>query len=458
MTVCDVLATPAGASVVPARPAPVQDVPAAALLRYRMVAQFRDMMEEFCAQSGVKVPNNAFTRWFVDQPHGGQDALFPDVPAFEQFRGELRQLDASEAVLDAVQERMRSLASTFGAALAAVRQAAAQPPGAISIASDGGTARVTYKDASFTVNATHFAKLQGLYAAAGGQPDSWPPALFCLLARYGTLGELGDAGFHGALHERVFEALEEHFGVEAECFASPLNCRLQKFCSAFPDVDTPFGSRGSFFEYHPEEGSFEVNPPFTEPLMAAAATHMEELLGAAAEAGRPLSFAVFIPCWVDSACWRTMRGSRHLTRFFVVPKGRHSYIVGNQHVASRRYFPAAFDTGVFFLQTAAGMARWPPSDASARALRTAFDATHLELSRRGAEQLRNTLQRKHARDAAAQWSREEEAYAEYVSPALAALQAAGQAQGEACSEGEGDDDAQPAKHLCASCPGDVPII
>ncbi|CAN0172925.1 unnamed protein product [Phaeothamnion confervicola] len=41
---------------------------------------------------------------------------------------------------------------------------------------------------------------------------------------------------------------------QLECFASPLNCRYSSFCSAFKDVDSRFGSIGSFFEFHPNEG------------------------------------------------------------------------------------------------------------------------------------------------------------------------------------------------------------
>jgi len=40
---------------------------------------------------------------------------------------------------------------------------------------------------------------------------------------------------------------------------------------AFPDVDAPFGSVGSFFALTPTYGSFEVNPPFVPSIMDATA-------------------------------------------------------------------------------------------------------------------------------------------------------------------------------------------
>lgn len=51
-------------------------------------------------------------------------------------------------------------------------------------------------------------------------------------------------GLQGALPVSVFEVLNRQFGVTFECFASPLNCYFKQFCSAFPDIDSFFGSRG----------------------------------------------------------------------------------------------------------------------------------------------------------------------------------------------------------------------
>ncbi len=45
----------------------------------------------------------------------------------------------------------------------------------------------------------------------------------------------------------VFRLLRDRLAVGCECFASPLNASFARFGSAFPDVDGPFGSAGSFF-------------------------------------------------------------------------------------------------------------------------------------------------------------------------------------------------------------------
>ena len=46
--------------------------------------------------------------------------------------------------------------------------------------------------------------------------------------------------------------------MSTEAFASPLNCYCPSYFSAFSDVDTPFGSLGTFAVAQPQRGSFEV--------------------------------------------------------------------------------------------------------------------------------------------------------------------------------------------------------
>jgi len=58
------------------------------------------------------------------------------------------------------------------------------------------------------------------------------------------MGPTEGFGQQGALPVPVFECLNRVFGVTFECFASPLNCYFRQYCSAFPDTDGFFGSRG----------------------------------------------------------------------------------------------------------------------------------------------------------------------------------------------------------------------
>lgn len=90
-------------------------------------------------------------------------------------------------------------------------------------------------------------------------------------------------GLHAALPHKAFDLLNRKFRVTFECFASPFNCYFSQYCSAFPDIDCYFGSRGSFFEFRPKSGSFQANPPFSEEVMLAMADHMISLLDGMSE-------------------------------------------------------------------------------------------------------------------------------------------------------------------------------
>ena len=80
-----------------------------------------------------------------------------------------------------------------------------------------------------------------------------------------------------------------------ECFASPLNCYAERYCSAFGEAEHQFGSLGSFFDLDPRSGTFEANPPFVPELMNAMVDRIHALL---ADPKRgPLSFLVVIPAW-----------------------------------------------------------------------------------------------------------------------------------------------------------------
>mmetsp|Transcript_24515 Transcript_24515/g.60067 ORF Transcript_24515/g.60067 Transcript_24515/m.60067 type:complete len:437 (+) Transcript_24515:48-1358(+) len=73
--------------------------------------------------------------------------------------------------------------------------------------------------------------------------------LYCCLGRYEMIK---GAGYQCAMPPVAFDALHSPkklgLGTTIECFASPFNCRYKQYCSAFPDLETKFGSLGSFFD------------------------------------------------------------------------------------------------------------------------------------------------------------------------------------------------------------------
>ena len=181
-------------------------------------------------------------------------------------------------------------------------------------------------------------------------------------------------GHHAALHGEVFDVLKYgSLRVEAELFASPLNCRYDVFCSAHADVDAPFGSLGSFFAFAPRDGSFEVNPPFVSALVARVAARLESLLADAEARGAALSFPVITPHWPRRAAWEALAGSAFRVRPPLVIAARdHGYVDGAQHCRKKRHKPASCDTSVLFLQTSRGRDVYPPTDETVEALKDAF--------------------------------------------------------------------------------------
>jgi phosphorylated CTD-interacting factor 1 len=184
-------------------------------------------------------------------------------------------------------------------------------------------------------------------------------------------------GHHAALPYDVFDVLK--YGplrVEAELFASPLNCRYDVFCSAHADVDAPFGSLGSFFAFEPKDGSFEVNPPFESDVVLAVARRLERLLKDAEARNDALSFTVITPYWPKRAAWEALNKSAFRTRAPVVVAARdHFYVDGAQHCKRKTHKPASCDTSVLFLQTSRGREKYVATDETVEALRAAFRPT-----------------------------------------------------------------------------------
>ena len=204
-------------------------------------------------------------------------------------------------------------------------------------------------------------------------------ALFCVLLRYKACR---GGGFHAALGAPAFAALRAPpVGARFEGFASPLNCRYRRYCSAFVDVDAPFGSLGSWFGVRPAAGSFELNPPFVEPLVLSLCDHLEALLARADARGRALAFAVVVGANAAArahAAWRRLTASPYARGAVVVPLHEHGYFEGNQHLVADGASAtrlATCDTAVVVLQSARAYADAPAGDAALAAVADGLRAT-----------------------------------------------------------------------------------
>ncbi|XP_063315233.1 mRNA (2'-O-methyladenosine-N(6)-)-methyltransferase [Pelobates fuscus] len=254
-----------------------------------------------------------------------------------------------------------------------------QPQGGVDVRVEGSTVCVRFREESVRMNQGYFSKLFQLYRLSctdDPASDKFICRMWCLLRRYQVMfgtAQYEGSGLQGALPVHVFQALHKHFGVTSECFASPLNCYFKQYCSAFPDTDGYFGSRGPFLSFFPVSGSFEANPPFSEELMDAMVTHFEYLLESS---DQPLSFIIFIPEWRDppTPALTRMESSRFKRHQMLLPAFQHEYRSGSQHVCKRHelYYKAVHNTAVLFLQNEPGFLKWAPTADRVQELAAAY--------------------------------------------------------------------------------------
>ena len=305
----------------------------------------------------TKAPVMAFDRWRMRctlDVAAGTDPVLPTLPpaapAEPGLVDDLRNVGCSAGDAQSIAHQLAVL-STRNAAR--INSAAAAAPAAsatrvvvvtrfkhsIDVLLARGRGKAATKAAkaatkALKINPKHYDKLLAMFARARGvavdavETTAFHERLYALLARYhGLQGH----GFQAAVGGRAFGALREHFGVAMECFASPLNCRFAAHCSAFPDVDAPFGAMGSFFTFNPLHGSFECNPPFEAALMERCVAHIEALLAAATAA---MSFAVIVPAWHETEAWKGLEASAMKRALLVVAQAEHGFCDGAAHQVS----------------------------------------------------------------------------------------------------------------------------
>lgn len=122
---------------------------------------------------------------------------------------------------------------------------------------------------------------------------------------------------------RVYKYLNIHYNIKLECFSSPLNCYLPKFCSLFPDIDSNFGSLGNFFEVWPkfEPGYYVANPPFIEEIIIKMSNIFFDILDCAEKYNKNrkddvklykyYTFFILIPTWYKFIAYQKLTTSRY---------------------------------------------------------------------------------------------------------------------------------------------------
>ena len=155
--------------------------------------------------------------------------------------------------------------------------------------------------------------------------DAFHDRLFILLTRYTTIGGYG---YQLAIPKPMFAALLDLDIPTHECFASPLNCTLESYTSAFPDTDRYFGSAGSFFNHPITPGIYECNPPFIELHMQLVAFRAQEALDIHERANLPLSFLIIMSNWEDAEYYKILSNSKYKISHEILERYSHKYING----------------------------------------------------------------------------------------------------------------------------------
>jgi phosphorylated CTD-interacting factor 1 len=304
------------------------------------------------------------------------------------------------------------------------------------------------------VNAvTHYNKLRKMFdttysssalqMSKGQATHAFHAILFAITIRYSTLSggqQLNDfrgGGMQGAIHESVFDCLSKWFGEKdstesgVECFASPFNSTLPRYCSAFPlpDVDGHFGSYGDFFFPLSNEslcnGSwYEVNPPFSPGIMSKMAHRINTILDQVqCKKELDVTFVVIIPTLRTSPMNEQSDDSRSKTNkkkkkkkhkhsndeedesnnnthlmstvnhaasqsfyqlvnspycksHIILNPREHGYIEGGQHLRPTKYKESAYSTSCIILSSSNSWMRADNEQLFEKELREAFASLH----------------------------------------------------------------------------------
>lgn len=125
---------------------------------------------------------------------------------------------------------------------------------------------------------------------------------FLLLLRYSYV----DPGFkrQGYLAPQYFEAISRAFNapIDLEAFAAAFNTTVPTYCSLFPDVESPFGSIGSFFDLQSlgDMHLIQVSPPRIGSITKQAIEHCIQLLRETTSTSYPYYIITLTPqAWPD---------------------------------------------------------------------------------------------------------------------------------------------------------------
>jgi hypothetical protein len=180
----------------------------------------------------------------------------------------------------------------------------------VSLAGDDCVITVTCSkhDVVAVISSDQLHKLRGMYTHGPlpPQPNALDPQsancrflehVFACVTRYNSVFFPDGGRLQASQPNALFQYCSHWFGATIEAFASPFNRNMLYpiYYSAFPDVDSVFGSSGSFFDAELPQGVALCCPPSDSAFLDSTARFIMAL--ARKESCRNTSFVVVVPDW-----------------------------------------------------------------------------------------------------------------------------------------------------------------
>jgi hypothetical protein len=147
---------------------------------------------------------------------------------------------------------------------------------------------------------------QRICAIYTGDVSKMDDFIILLISRYDACGSTNN-------HCSIPPKLVKFCDVTTEMFGSPLNTCARQYCSPFPDIESHFGSMGSFFDHRIEfsTGVYLMNPPYDEDIMIAAAHRVISILRNVPE----ITIIIVFPVW-DPKSQKNIQGKSNFNKKF----------------------------------------------------------------------------------------------------------------------------------------------
>ena len=126
---------------------------------------------------------------------------------------------------------------------------------------------------------------------------------------YDTFMTYTERNMQLAMPVKMYKTYRMRYKIKLEGFASPINHFFSKYCSAFYEVDKPFGSVGSFFDVVESlDENIVCNPPFEEEVMEETYKCLERAL----DKNKSLTAILIVPQWNDAKAIELANNSKYL--------------------------------------------------------------------------------------------------------------------------------------------------